>query len=48
MPELHRVFTIPAALARTGRRVRLHLKADAAYAQLVLTGCTALAALAPP
>lgn len=44
----HRVFTIPAALARTGRRVRLHLKADAAYAQLVLTGCTALAALAPP
>lgn len=44
----HRVFTIPATLARTGRRVRLHLKNDAAYAQLVLTGWTTMAGLAPP
>ena len=44
----HRVFTIPATLARTGRRVRLHLKRDAPFAQLVLTGATALAGLAPP
>lgn len=44
----HRIFTIPATLARTGRRLRLHLKADAAFAQLVLAGWTALAALAPP
>lgn len=44
----HRVFTIPATLARTGRRVRLHLKKNAAFAQLVLTGWTALAGLAPP
>ncbi len=44
----HRVFTIPATLARTGRRVRLHLKKDAAYAQLVLVGWTAMAGLAPP
>lgn len=44
----HRVFTIPATLARTGRRVRLHLKKDAPFARLVLTGWTSLAGLAPP
>jgi hypothetical protein len=44
----HRIFTIPATLARTGRRIRLHLKRDAIWAQLVLTGWSALAALAPP
>ncbi len=44
----HRIFTIPATLARTGRRLLLHLKADAPYAHLVLTGHAALAALAPP
>lgn len=44
----HRIFTVPATLARTGCRVRLHLKKDAAFAQLVLVGWTALAGLAPP
>lgn len=43
----HRLFTIPATLARTGRRVRLHLKQDAPWAQLVLTGYARLHALAP-
>lgn len=44
----HRLFTVPATLARTGRRVILHLKQDAPWAGLVLTGWTALAALGPP
>ncbi len=44
----HRIFTIPATLASTGRRVRLHLKQDAPWADLALTGWTRLAALAPP
>lgn len=44
----HRIFTIPATLARTGRRTILHLKQDAAFAGLALTGWTRLAALAPP
>ncbi len=44
----HRLFTIPATLARTSRQVRLHLKQDAPWAGLVLTGWTTLAALAPP
>lgn len=44
----HRIFTLPATLARTGRRVLLHLKQDAPYAGLVLSGWTALTTLAPP
>lgn len=44
----HRIFTLPATLARTGRRVMLHLKQDAPYAELVLSGWTTLTALAPP
>lgn len=44
----HRIFTIPATLARTGRRVLLHLKQDAPHADLALTGWTRLNALAPP
>ncbi len=44
----HRIFTVPATLARTGRRAVLHLKKDAPFAQLVLTGTATLAALAPP
>ncbi len=44
----HRLLTTPATLARTGRRVVLHLKDDAPWAGLVLAGWTALAALSPP
>ncbi|NLT57186.1 MAG: IS1380 family transposase [Actinomycetales bacterium] len=44
----HRIFTVPATLARTGRRVILHLKEDAPWAGLVMNGWTALTALAPP
>lgn len=44
----HRIFTLPATLARTGRRVLLHLKQDAPWADLVLAGWTRLAVLAPP
>jgi len=42
-----RLFTIPATLARTGRRVRLHLAARAPFASLTLTGLARLEALAP-
>ena len=44
----HRLFTVPATLARTGRRVVLHLKEDAPWAGLVLAGWSALAAPGPP
>ena len=44
----HRLLTIPATLARTGRRVQLHLKDAAPFADLACTGWTRLAALAPP
>ncbi len=44
----HRLLTIPATLARTGRRVQLHLKDAAPFADLALTGWTRLATLAPP
>ena len=43
----YRIFTIPATLARTGRRVRLHLSARSPWAGLALTGLTRLADLAP-
>ncbi len=42
-----RLFTIPATLARTGRRVRLHLAARSPFAQLALAGLARLGALAP-
>ena len=42
-----RLFTIPATLARTGRRVRLHLAARSPFAQLALDGLARLGALAP-
>ena len=42
-----RLFTIPATLARTGRRVRLHLAARSPFAALALTGLEHLGALAP-
>lgn len=44
----HRLFTIPATLARTSRQTRLHLKTNAPWASLVLTGWTTLAGLVPP
>ena len=42
-----RLFTIPATLARTGRRVRLHLSSRSPWAALTLTGLARLADLAP-
>jgi hypothetical protein len=44
----HRLFTVPAALARTGRRVLLHLSDRAPWAHLVREAITALRALAQP
>lgn len=44
----HRLLTIPAILARTGRRMKLHLKDAAPFADLACTGWTRLVALAPP
>ena len=41
------LFTIPATLARTGRRVRLHLAARSPFAQLALAALGRLGALAP-
>ncbi|WP_024285360.1 IS1380 family transposase [Cellulomonas sp. KRMCY2] len=43
----YRIFTIPATLARTGRRVRLHLSARSPWAHPTLTGLSRLAELAP-
>ena len=42
-----KLFTIPATLARSGRRVRLHLAARAPFARLTLDGLVRLGALAP-
>lgn len=42
-----RLFTIPATLARSGRRVRLHLAARSPFASLILAGLDRLGALAP-
>jgi len=44
----HRLFTILAALARGGRRVRLHLSDRAPWATLVRDAITTLKALAAP
>ncbi len=43
-----RLFTVPAALARTGRRILLHLAAKAPWAQLVTDAIKRLRALAVP
>lgn len=43
-----RVFSIAATLARHGRRLLLHIKTTAPWANLVTTGHARLAALAPP
>lgn len=43
----YRIFTIPATLARSGRRVWLHLSGRSPWADLTLTGLQRLADLAP-
>ena len=43
-----RLFTIPATLARTGRRALLHLSARAPWADVLTTAITRLRALAEP
>lgn len=43
-----RLFTVPAAIARTGRRVLLHLAARATWADLVAIAVHRLRALAAP
>jgi Transposase DDE domain group 1 len=43
-----RLFTIPAVLARTGRRVIMHLTANAAWARLAVEAIQRLHALAVP
>ena len=44
----YRLFTVPAALARTGRQVLLHLAEKAPWAQLVADAIARLRALAVP
>ena len=44
----HRIFTVPAVLARHARQTWLRIKNTAPWAPLVLTGHARLAALAPP
>jgi len=44
----HRLFTVPAALARTGRQVLLHLARKAPWAGLVADALHRLRALAVP
>ena len=44
----YRLFTVPAALARTGRRVLLHLAARSPWAQLVADAIARLRVLAVP
>ena len=43
-----RLFTVPATLARTGRRVLLHLATKAPWAELAGRGIARLRALAAP
>jgi hypothetical protein len=44
----HRLLTIPATLARTGRRITLHLSDRAPWAHLVRDDVTRLRALTAP
>lgn len=44
----YRLFTVPAAIARTGRRVLLHLAARSPWARLVADAITRLRTLAAP
>ncbi len=43
-----RLFTVPAALASTGRRILLHLAQKAPWAQLITNAMHRLRALAVP
>lgn len=43
----YRIFTLPATLARSGRRVHLHLSGRSPWARLTLTGLGRLGDLAP-
>lgn len=43
----YRIFTIPATLARSGRRIWLHLSGRSPWSSLTLTGLDRLADLAP-
>ena len=43
----YRIFTIPATLARSGRRIWLHLSTRSPWSPLTLTGLARLADLAP-
>ena len=43
-----RLFTVPATLARTGRRVLLHLAAKAPWAEVAGQGITRLRTLTAP
>ena len=43
----YRIFTIGATLARTGRRIWLHLSTRSPWARMTLTGLQRLADLAP-
>ena len=43
----YRLFTIPATVARTGRRVVLHLSNRSPWADLACSGLARLGALAP-
>ena len=44
----HRLFTIAATLARTGRRTILHLKQASPWSPMILDGWNRLSALTPP
>ena len=44
----HRLFTIAATLAHTGRRTILHLKQSSPWSTTALDGWKRLAALTPP
>ena len=44
----YRLFTVPATLARTGRRLLLHLADKSPWAHIVLDAITRLRALADP
>jgi len=44
----HRLFTIPASIARTARRVIVHLSERAPWAQVAVTAITRLDHLAAP
>lgn len=43
-----RLFTVPATIARTGRRILLHLASTAPWAYLVRDGLSRVSALAVP